>query len=75
MALTIIWRNPLPLISTELTPRRIITNELGAVYAVTAPDLVTAIDAIVGVVEHGLFLDMTDLALIRSGDQIIERTI
>jgi ribose 5-phosphate isomerase len=45
------------------------------VYAVTAPDLVTAIDAIVGVVEHGLFLDMTDLALISSGDQIIERTI
>jgi ribose 5-phosphate isomerase A len=33
------------------------------------------IDAIVGVVEHGLFLDMTDLALISSGDEIIERTI
>jgi ribose 5-phosphate isomerase A len=33
------------------------------------------IDAIVGVVEHGLFLDMTDLAIIISGDQIIERTI
>jgi len=33
------------------------------------------IDAIVGVVEHGLFVDMTDLALISSGDQIIERTI
>jgi ribose 5-phosphate isomerase A len=33
------------------------------------------IDAIVGVVEHGLFLDMTDLALIHSGDHIIDRTI
>jgi ribose 5-phosphate isomerase A len=33
------------------------------------------IDAIVGVIEHGLFLEMTDLALISSGDQIIERTI
>jgi ribose 5-phosphate isomerase A len=37
--------------------------------------IATEIDAIVGVVEHGLFLDMTDLALISSGDQIIERTI
>jgi ribose 5-phosphate isomerase A len=33
------------------------------------------IDAIVGVVEHGLFLDMTDSALISSSDQIIERPI
>jgi ribose 5-phosphate isomerase A len=40
------------------------------------PHMIAAeIDAIVGVVEHGLFLDMTDLALISSGDQIIERTI
>jgi ribose 5-phosphate isomerase A len=37
--------------------------------------IATEIDAIVGVVEHGLFLDMTDLAFISSGDQIIERTI
>jgi ribose 5-phosphate isomerase A len=41
-----------------------------------APHMIAAeIDAIVGVVEHGLFLDMTDLAFISSGDQIIERTI
>jgi ribose 5-phosphate isomerase A len=40
------------------------------------PHMIAAeIDAIVGVVEHGLFLDMTDLALISSGDQIIERTV
>jgi ribose 5-phosphate isomerase A len=40
------------------------------------PHMIAAeINAIVGVVEHGLFLDMTDLALIRNGDQIIERTI
>jgi ribose 5-phosphate isomerase A len=40
------------------------------------PHMIAAeIDAIVGVVEHGLFLDMTDLALISSRDQIIERTI
>jgi ribose 5-phosphate isomerase A len=44
--------------------------EIGNPYMVAAE-----IDAIVGVVEHGLFLDMTDLALISSGDQIIERTI
>jgi ribose 5-phosphate isomerase A len=33
------------------------------------------LDSIVGVVEHGLFLDMTDLALIAEDDQVIERTI
>jgi len=69
MALTIVWRNPLPLIRTELAPQRIITNEFGAAYAVTAADLMTAIDTIVLVVEHGLVLD-TDLALISSGDHI-----
>lgn len=30
------------------------------------------LDSIVGVVEHGLFLDMTDLALIAEDDQVIE---
>jgi ribose 5-phosphate isomerase A len=44
--------------------------QIGSPHAIAAE-----IDAIVGVVEHGLFLDMTDLALISSGDQIIERTI
>jgi ribose 5-phosphate isomerase A len=33
------------------------------------------LDSIVGVVEHGLFLDMADLALIAEDDQVIERTI
>jgi ribose 5-phosphate isomerase A len=33
------------------------------------------LDSIVGVVEHGLFLDMTDLALIAEDDQVIECTI
>jgi ribose 5-phosphate isomerase A len=33
------------------------------------------LDSIVGVVEHGLFLDMTDLALIAEDDRVIERTI
>jgi hypothetical protein len=70
MALRIVWRNPLPLIRTERTPQRIISNEFGAAYAVTAADLMTEIDAIVLVVEHGLVLD-TDLALISSGDHIL----
>jgi hypothetical protein len=69
MALRIVWRNPLPLIRTELTPQRIISNEFGAAYAVTAVDLMTEIDAIVLVVEHGLVLD-TDLAPISRGDHI-----
>jgi ribose 5-phosphate isomerase A len=33
------------------------------------------LDSIVGVVEHGLFLDMTDLALIAEDGEVIERTI
>ena len=69
MALTIVWRNPLPLIRAELAPQRIITNEVGEAYAVTAADLMTAIDTIVLVVEHGLLLD-TDLTLISSSDHI-----
>ena len=36
--------------------------------------LAASIRAIVGVVEHGLFLDMADLAIISSGPSIIERT-
>jgi ribose 5-phosphate isomerase A len=37
--------------------------------------IATELDAIVGVVEHGLFLDMTHLALIADGDRVIERTL
>jgi hypothetical protein len=68
MALTIVWRNRLPLIRTERTLQRIISNEFGAVYAVTAPDFMTEIDATVLLVEHGLVLDTTDLAPISSGE-------
>jgi hypothetical protein len=60
MALRIVWRNPL---RTERAPQRIISNEFGATCAPTAPDLMTEIDATVLLVEHGLVLDMTDLAL------------
>ena len=37
--------------------------------------LAAELDSIVGVVEHGLFLDMTNLALIADGNQVTERTI
>jgi ribose 5-phosphate isomerase A len=36
--------------------------------------IATEIDGIVGVVEHGLFLDMADLALVADGTQVVERT-
>jgi ribose 5-phosphate isomerase A len=40
------------------------------------PDALAAkLDSMVGVVEHGLFLGMADLALIADGQQIIERTV
>jgi hypothetical protein len=39
MALTIVWRNPLPLVRFTGTPQQIISDELCAVYEVTAPDL------------------------------------
>jgi ribose 5-phosphate isomerase A len=39
------------------------------------PDEIAAeLDSIVGVVEHGLFLDMANLALIATEQQVIERT-
>jgi ribose 5-phosphate isomerase A len=37
--------------------------------------LAAELDSIVGVVEHGLFLDMADLALVADDEQVIERTI
>jgi hypothetical protein len=39
MALTIVGRNPLSLVRFTRTLERIISIELGAVYAVTVPDL------------------------------------
>jgi hypothetical protein len=74
MTLTIVWRNPLPLSRTERTPQQHISSWSRAVYPISDPGLIAEIDAIVGVVEHGLVLDMADLAPISSGDQIIDRT-
>jgi hypothetical protein len=48
MALTIIWRNPFSLVRFTRTLERIISNELGAVYAVTAPDLTQEFEVIPG---------------------------
>ena len=48
MALTIVWRNPLSLVRFTRTLERIISNELGAVYAVTAPDLTQEFEVIPG---------------------------
>jgi hypothetical protein len=39
MALTIVWRNPLPFVRFTRTLQRIMSNDFAAVYAVTAPDL------------------------------------
>jgi ribose 5-phosphate isomerase len=62
------------LIRTEQAPQQHFSSWSGAVYPITDPDLIAEIDAIVGVVEHGLVLDMTDLAPISSGDHVIDRT-
>jgi hypothetical protein len=48
MGLTIVWRNPLPLVGFRRTLQRIIRNELGAVYEVTAPDLTQEFELIPG---------------------------
>jgi hypothetical protein len=48
MALTIVWRNPVPLVRFQRTLQRILSNELGAVYAVTAPDLTQKFEVIPG---------------------------
>jgi hypothetical protein len=48
MALQIIWRNPVPLVRFNRTLQRIISNKLGTVYAVTAPDLMQAFELIPG---------------------------
>ena len=65
-----LWKACFPV---EPRARRFL-NEFGAVDAVTAPDLMTEIDAAVLLVEHGLVPDTTDLAPISSGDQVIDRT-
>ncbi len=50
MDLTIVWRNPLPLIRTKRTLQRIRKDQFGAVYAVTAPDLTHEYDVILAAV-------------------------
>jgi hypothetical protein len=48
MALRIVWRNPFSLARFSRTLERIISNEFGAVYAVTAPDLTQEFEVIPG---------------------------
>jgi hypothetical protein len=48
MTLTIVWRNPLPLVRFTRTLQLIISNELGAVYEVTASDLTQEFELILG---------------------------
>jgi hypothetical protein len=48
MTLTIVWRNPFSSVTSTRTLERIISNELGAVYAVTAPDLTQEFEVIPG---------------------------
>jgi hypothetical protein len=48
MALTIVWRNPFSLVRFTRTLERIVSNDLGAVYTVTAPDLTQEFEVIPG---------------------------
>ena len=48
MALKIVWRNPLPLSGTERGLQRIRSDQFGAVYAVTGPDLTREFEVILG---------------------------
>lgn len=48
MALEIVWRNPLPLARTEHKLQRIRSDQFGAVYAVTNPDLRQEFELILG---------------------------
>jgi hypothetical protein len=50
MELTIVWRNPHTLVRFVRTLQRVGSNEYGAVYAVTAPDLTQAFQVIPGYV-------------------------
>lgn len=48
LPLTIVWRNPLSLVRFTRTLQLIISNELGAVYEVSAPDLTQEFELIPG---------------------------
>jgi len=50
MALEIVWRNPHPLAKAEHKLQRIRKDRLGAVYAVTCPDLTQEFELILGTV-------------------------
>jgi hypothetical protein len=61
MALTIVWRNPMPFIRTERALQRK-TRSFDTIHAATDPYPLTDIDAVLGAVEHGLVPDTTDLS-------------
>ena len=57
MKLELVWRNPFPVTKVEHTLRRVSSDELGAVYSITNPDLTQQFELIQGAarnVEPGL---------------------
>jgi hypothetical protein len=48
MEMKIVWRNPLPLVRTKRTLRRIRGDHFGAVYAVSALDLSQEFEVLFG---------------------------
>jgi hypothetical protein len=48
MELKIVWRNPLPLIRTKRTLQRIRSDQFGAVYAVSALNLMQEFELLQG---------------------------
>jgi hypothetical protein len=48
MELTIVWRNPLPLMRTKRTLQRIRRDQFGAVYAVSALNLTQEFELLQG---------------------------
>ena len=48
MKLEIVWRNPLPLARVEHTVHKLSSDEFGAVYSVTNPDLTQEFELIQG---------------------------
>ena len=72
MALKIVWQNPLPLVRFTRTVQRIISNEIGAVYAVTAPDLTQHFDVIPGQVARTRISDASSkVAALHSPDLLL----
>ncbi len=48
MTLEIVWRNPVPLSRIENKVQRVRSDEFGAVYVVTSPDLAQEFELIPG---------------------------